>query len=218
VIPKRLHRVWLDDPLPDEFAGYGRRLVELHSGWEVREWRYTADLPPLCNQGLFDRAQQLCPRDWKRFRSDLLRLELLWLYGGIYVDCDVEPLKPFDPLLGCEAFVVWSPNRHRGGRVLTQAVIGAAAQHPFVAACIAAAAGSVERHGGKPLAQVVGPHMVQRVFESGEWPGVLALPEQTFGPQSIRDRDAGRPVDLDGALGWHHWANSRDRRHGGVEA
>lgn len=27
---------------------------------------------------------------------DLLRIELLNIYGGIYIDCDTYPLKPFD--------------------------------------------------------------------------------------------------------------------------
>jgi mannosyltransferase OCH1-like enzyme len=219
VIPRVLHRIWLDDPLPDEFAGYGRRLAQLHPGWELQEWRSTADLPlpSLRNWALFDQGREVCPRDWKRFRSDLLRLELLWLYGGIYVDCDVEPLRPFDPLLDHQAFVVWSPNRGPGGqRLLTQAVIGATPGHPFIGACLDAVAGSVRDHAGKPLAQMVGPWMVHRVWESSGWPDVAALPERTFGPQSNRDRNRGLPVDLDGAFGWHRWANTRDRRRGGV--
>lgn len=30
---------------------------------------------------------------------DVLRLELLNVYGGIYVDCDTFPLKPFDDIM-----------------------------------------------------------------------------------------------------------------------
>jgi len=216
-IPRVLHRIWLDDPMPAELAGYGAQLAALHEGWELRDWRSTAELPPLRNQELFDRAEELCPRDWKRFRSDLVRLELLWLYGGIYLDCDVEPLRPLDPLLDHAAWVVWSPNRGpHGRRLLTQAVLGSEPGHPFMDACIAAAPPSVDRYGGRPLAQVVGPWMVHRVWESQQWPDVAVLPARAFGPQSNRDRDRGMPVDLDGAFGHHKWANTRDHRKGGV--
>ena len=30
---------------------------------------------------------------------DILRLELLNLHGGLYVDCDTYPIKPFDDAL-----------------------------------------------------------------------------------------------------------------------
>lgn len=39
---------------------------------------------------------------------DILRLELLNIYGGIYVDCDTFPLKPFDEaLFNHEKFLVY---------------------------------------------------------------------------------------------------------------
>jgi mannosyltransferase OCH1-like enzyme len=216
MIPAVAHRIWLDDPLPATFERYWQRFAELHPGWELHDWRSTADVPQLINQDPFDAAREITD-DWKRFQADLLRLELLWLYGGVYVDADVEPLKPLDPLLGAEAFIAYSPNRRRDGkRLLTQAVMAARPQHPFIEACIEAVPGSVERYRGKSLAMMVGPHMVHRVWESREWPDVLTLPEQTFHPQSIRDRDHGRPADLDGAYAWHRWNNSARRRGKGA--
>src|SRR6478609_278800 len=38
-------------------------------------------------------------------KSDILRYELVWRYGGIYVDSDMEPLRPIGELLnGVNAF------------------------------------------------------------------------------------------------------------------
>lgn len=37
--------------------------------------------------------------------SDYLRLWILFNYGGIYLDTDVEVLKKFDPLLKNEGFI-----------------------------------------------------------------------------------------------------------------
>lgn len=219
MIPRILHRIWLDDPMPAEFADYGEQLRALHpAGWEVREWRSSCEVPRalLQTKDLWDRARDICPADWKRFRSDLLRLELLWLQGGIYVDCDLAPLRPFDPLLAHQAFVPWSPNRGPGGRrLLTQAVLGARRAHPWIGACLAGLPAAVDRYGGRPLAQMIGPHHVTRVWRRHP-EEVTVLDERSFGPQSNRDRDRRRPVDLTGAYGWHRWANSRDMRHGGV--
>lgn len=216
MIPRIIHRVWLDDPMPDEFASYGARWADLHPDWTLIDWRHDADLPPLINQPLYDQAETLCPRDWKRFRSDLVRLELLHLYGGVYADCDVEPLKPLDPLLDHPAWIAWSPNRGPNGeRVLTQAIMAAEPGNRWIMNCIYRAPEAVERHRGKPLAQVIGPWHVTRVWRDNTH-AVTVLPERTFHPQSIRDRDRGRPVDLDGCYGWHRWCNTRDNRKGGV--
>lgn len=215
-VPKILHRIWLnpgDDPMPPVFVGYGRQWAKLHPGWECREWCNPAALPPLRNQDLFDRAQEVCPRDWKRFQADILRLELLWLYGGIYVDTDVEPLRPVDDLLSRGVIVAWSPNRGRdGSRLLTQAVIGAEPRHPFIGACLDELPRSVERYRRRPLAQMIGPHMVTRVWQS-TLHGVRPLPERTFYPQSIRARARGRRVDAAGAYTIHRW-NTTLRRAG----
>ena len=40
------------------------------------------------------------------FKADLIRLEVLYRYGGIYLDSDVELFRPLDPLLDLDAFAV----------------------------------------------------------------------------------------------------------------
>lgn len=216
MVPRLLHRIWLDDPVPDEVAAYGRDWARLHPEWRIREWRDSAGLPPLRNRDLFDNARQIAPKDWKRFQADLLRLELLWLYGGVYADCDVQPLRAFDPLLSNRrAIVAYSPNRFRGKKILTQAVLASVPAHEWIDACIAGMPGSVCRYRGKPLAQMAGPHHVHRVWKQYHH-GVTVLPSWYFYPQSNRDRDAGRPVHLGDAYAWHKWANTRDNRRGGV--
>jgi len=212
-----LHRIWLDDPMPAEFAGYGERWQELHPDWFMFEWRDSAELPPLRNQDLFDAARDVCPNDWKRFQADLLRLELLWRYGGVYADTDVEPLRPFDDLLdGVEAFAAWSPNRGAGGRrLLTQAVLGATVGHPWIGACIEAIPDAVARYGDRPLAQMIGPHHVTRVWEQ-QPEGVTVFDEAMFYPQSNRQRDRGEPPDLTESWAWHRWNTSLRKRGKGL--
>lgn len=219
MIPSTIHRVWLDDPMPTEFEEYGRRWRELHPGWEVIDWRRSSDLPNLVNQDHFDRARELCPKDWKRYQSDLLRLELLWQYGGVYVDTDVEPLKPLDDLvngLPTGAFASWSPNKAGNTRLLTQFILGSTPGHPWVKACIDGIPDATRAYGDRPLAQMIGPHHVTRVWRDRP-EDVTVFEPYVFGPQSNRDRDRGRKPDLSRAYAWHRWANSRDNRRGGVK-
>lgn len=55
------------------------------------------------------------------FAADYIRLYALYNYGGIYLDCDVEVIKPFDDLLERSYFV----GRETHKNVIEAAVIGA---------------------------------------------------------------------------------------------
>lgn len=221
-IPRIIHRIWLDESMPERFEEYGRMWQSMHEGrgWKVMDWRDSSQLPPLINQDIFDQARYLCPRDWKRFQADLLRLELLYLYGGIYVDTDCEPLKPFDPLtFDRQVLIAHSPNKFQGTRILTQAVIGSSPGHPFIRDCIRALPDSVERFRDRPLAQMIGPHMITRVWKDGGWKHsgmVKPVPSYWFYPQSNEARDKGREPDLRKSYCWHRWNNTLRKKGQGL--
>ena len=216
-IPRIIHRVWLDDPMPARFAEHGERWAELHPGWEVRDWMRTVDLPPLHNAQLFERARAYTS-DWKRWQADVLRLELLAQFGGVYVDVDCRPLRCLGPLLeGVRCFAGYSPNRGPGGRrLLTQAVLGSVPDHPFIRACISRMQGSVDRHRNQHIAQVTGPWHITRVYESDEWPDVTTFDEGVFYPVSIAARDRGEEVDTGEAYVTHGWNTTARKRGIGV--
>ena len=91
-IPRRLHLIWLGRArFPSQEVV--DRWAALHPTWSIHVWR-DAD---------FDRvvtfsARFLHLRD-VRVRSDVLRLELLYRYGGVYIDDDVVPLRALDALV-----------------------------------------------------------------------------------------------------------------------
>lgn len=201
-IPRVVHRVWLGDSLPERFATYGEQWRRLHPDWKITDWQDYDALPPLRNQGLFDQAERLYPSDWKRFEADLLRLELLWLHGGVYSDTDVEPLRPIDDLLRGHSCVVGrSPQHRRGEHPITNAVMAATPGHPYVGALIDGIPAAMREHGRKTLAQSVGPWHLTRTYEAGDWSDVTVLSaDELYGEDWLR----------------HDWNTAARRRGEGV--
>jgi mannosyltransferase OCH1-like enzyme len=123
VIPRILHQIWLGpDPLPEQFARYTETWRKHHPTWEMRMWT-EENLPrDLRRKEAADRLR--APAE----RSDILRLELLFRHGGVYVDTDVECRAPIDDVLaGVEFFVA----ELKPGRVGT-ATMGSVAHHPLL--------------------------------------------------------------------------------------
>ena len=83
MIPKILHRVWLDERIPDRFEAYWDRFRDLHPGWVLVTWSTSESLSWMTNLDLFTRQTT-----WAG-KSDIARYEILNRYGGIYVDTDV---------------------------------------------------------------------------------------------------------------------------------
>jgi len=102
MIPKIIHQVWIGDQ--------SKRPVELlnsikamNPSWEYNLW--TEDnLPELQLQHLIDAV----PHNDNSAKCDLIRYELLYKYGGFYVDADSVAVKPFpDWLLDNDSFACW---------------------------------------------------------------------------------------------------------------
>ncbi len=70
--------------------------------------------------------EALSAKKWA-FVSDYARLKVLALYGGIYLDTDVELLKPLDQFLNQSAFLGFE-----SATFVATCVIGCVPNHPFI--------------------------------------------------------------------------------------
>jgi inositol phosphorylceramide mannosyltransferase catalytic subunit len=124
LIPRIFHQIWIGpDPLPDEFLAYQDTWRSRHPDWELRFWT-DANLPDGLRR----------PESYEQLRSpveraDILRLEVVWRFGGVYVDADFECLRSIEPLIGDADFFI---GRAKPGRV-NNALFGAVAGHPILA-------------------------------------------------------------------------------------
>ena len=124
-IQRRIHQVWLGGEVPEHLKRFMRSVREKHPDWEYRLWRDD------------DLAELGIDRDWgKNFPhpaqfSEAVRLKVVLDHGGIYLDCDVEALRPMDPFLRYPAFAAMAKDPDPEDRVC-DAVFGAVRWHPWI--------------------------------------------------------------------------------------
>lgn len=118
MIPKTIHYIWLGGKPKSKLTEvcintWKRKLPN----YRIIEWNESnIDLQNLCNDNRFlKRCVEL--KLWA-FVSDYLRLWILENQGGIYLDTDVEVLKPFDSLLDLHVFMGYEANNYVGTAVI----------------------------------------------------------------------------------------------------
>jgi len=180
------HQIWLGDkPLPKEYAEYQRTWRKLNPGWTIRTWT-EADLPRDLRRP--EAAERLrAPAE----RADILRLEILWREGGVYVDTDFECLKPIASLVDGHDFVI---GLAKPGRV-NNAFIAAAAGHPLLDRALAELKPRAFHGYSKDAA---GPTFLDRLLEGAD--GVTFLEPELLYPRT--------PAAQQHAYAVHHEARS----------
>ena len=88
-IPRVFHQIWIGPkPLPEKYKRWQKTWQSI-PGWTYKLWT-DKDVQqfPLINQDAYYREKNLGAR------ADILRLEILYREGGVYIDTDFECLKP----------------------------------------------------------------------------------------------------------------------------
>jgi len=197
--------------MPEHYREYGRRWEKLHPGWEVRLWT-DEDFADgwLENQDLFDGAESFVPADAVgQFRSDVARYEILARFGGVYADCDVEPLKALDPLLDVEAFAGWEQE----GLFVGNTIIGGVPGAEFWRRMIPAVAGASRSNKGKAATWLSGPRVVTRLRSESDVP-LTVYPQHYFFPYSYKDLQSSPELkEYPDSYAVHHWGHQRELRN-----
>ena len=101
MIPKIIHYIWFSDP-----PNYPDDVVECINSWkdklpdyEIKLWNTKNFDISVCRY-----VQEAYQEKKFAFASDYVRLWVLYNYGGIYLDSDIEVLKNFDDLLDNKGF------------------------------------------------------------------------------------------------------------------
>lgn len=182
--PQIIHRIWFGGSMPEEYVENGKRWRELHPDWQFLEWTDKSSIPPLINQKFFDNAKKYYPHDWKRFKSDIFRLEILNIFGGLYTDTDSNPLQNIEPLIDDSSWIAArSPQHVKGHHPIANGFIACTPRHPFTRHLLRRMDYSLKFWGHKSLARSIGPWHVTREYETNPqaWPSVTILgPDQLY--------------------------------------
>lgn len=134
MIPHIIHYCWFGgNPLPESarrcIASWNKYLP----GYEIKQWdesNYDVHKIPYTHEAY--EAKKFA------FVSDYARFDILYQYGGIYFDTDVEVLKPLDdiiskgPFMGREAGSRMSAYGHPNGLAVAPGLaLGVEARHPL---------------------------------------------------------------------------------------
>jgi len=193
-IPRILHRV-VPKNTTDEVERWWVEFEALHPGWEMKTWRDPLDPAEF----------PLTSPSWDRVKNgaqlaDLVRLEVVLRYGGIYVDSDVEPYRSLEPLLPLSAFACWEDRK-----TIPNAVFGAAPNHPAIRMCLEFALARMDLGTWE-----AGPWVTTEVLAFRD--DVLTLPPGSFYPYHYTEKKTKRNADHMMEQPWsfaaHHWAGS----------
>ena len=101
MIPKKIHYIWLGgNPLPDMVLKCMESWKKFCPDYEIIRWdesNLNLDINRYCREA-YDAKKYA-------FASDVLRYFIIKEHGGIYLDVDVELIKPIDDLLQNKAFM-----------------------------------------------------------------------------------------------------------------
>lgn len=124
VIPKIIHGIWFSgSPMPELYRRCLESWKKNAPDYDIRIWNLETYDPDQC---LFF-EQAIDHRNWA-FASDYARADLLRRYGGIYLDLDVEMLRPIDDLIYNDAYMSFESL----DRIECGSGMGARPGHPII--------------------------------------------------------------------------------------
>lgn len=88
-IPLIVHQIWLGPRIPKHLISMIGVWQQLPAPWQYKLWtEKEIEALELTNYDLYAKADNYAEK------SDIVRYEILLRYGGVYVDCDVDLIRP----------------------------------------------------------------------------------------------------------------------------
>jgi mannosyltransferase OCH1-like enzyme len=191
--------------VPESLQELQRTWIEHHTGngWTYILWTDdNTENMQLYNRCFYDATENHASK------SDLLRYEILYNYGGIYVDMDFECLAPLDDLLCYDFFAGLEPLSH-GPVQAGNALIASRPGHPILKHCMETVKDDWLLYG---IVNQTGPtHFTRSFYAAGNQDGNrdIAFPSFYFYPIDCYEiRNTMRGWSQPGVFGIHWWAGS----------
>jgi mannosyltransferase OCH1-like enzyme len=185
MIPKKIHYVWVGGKMPETQERYVESWRAHNPDYELVLW----------NESNIDFSIDFVARAYKEKKwakvADFVRLWAVHEHGGIYLDTDVEVVKPLDPLLRHHCFYGFQLEQHPTDWVCN-AVFGAEKGHWFIAKALEHLQHSPKALFGIERPTQFGPKLVTRLLrdeglrsyspDGVQVRDIFVLPTQAFYP------------------------------------
>ncbi len=224
IIPRIIHQTWRTADVPPEWSRLAATWRAHHPDWEFRLWT-DADNGRLVAEHYPELAVQYASCSYGSQRADFARYLILHRHGGVYVDLDMDCLRPLDPLLeGRTCVLTEEPADHAArigrSRMVSNGFIAASPAHPFmerVLGLLKVRNLQVVKHA--EVLTSTGPVMLGEALAGADL-DIKILTEGAFSPLTSNDPELiqlheGRNVEAirarcleRGAWAIHYWSNS----------
>ena len=178
-IPKIIHQIWIgSSPCPTNLT---KTWKEKHPDFEYILWT-EAELET--QQIHFECRHQIQLIPEINGKADIIRWELLWKFGGYFVDADSICIEPFDQFFeGRTAFATYENENNRKGLIAT-GTMGFRPKHPLVRDIIEWIKNEKNEKTIKEMRAwySVGPALLTKFIDTGKYPDFTVYPSYCFLP------------------------------------
>ena len=222
-----IHRFWAGPkPMPQEYRDYGEAWRDLNPEWSLFDWdiqllKEFSDLHPVFNDLIRRDAGRQGIELYVQL-ADVIGYALVREFGGVYVNCDMQPVRPL-PELPNKA---WASYENTSDWRIVNAAIGA--PHPWDPFWVSLLEALPGRYFANPTAEMVettGPALLtdHAHLHADQ---IHIFPVETFNPVHWKQVETGGDASgwvnshnyPEGTIAVHHWGHKKDQRTNVVEA
>jgi mannosyltransferase OCH1-like enzyme len=224
---KKIHRFWAGPEMPEEYKYYGTEWLALNPGWELIDWtQEQAEEQGIINRHVWDDLA-IAPEGATTHdvalatqRADVLAYELVYKYGGLYVNTDIQPIKPLSELFRYDMNLQTMPmaTRETNDNWVTNGVLWAPEEGmSFWADVIEHLSARYPRLKRRPMNEVTGPYLLTWVY--GLRPNdLIVLDHEYFNPIYLDKVPLGKKMEFKMSdlpaktIGVHKWGHRTNMR------
>jgi hypothetical protein len=225
-IPRIIHQTWKTREVPDKWKGFHESWKKHHPEWRHVLWT-DEDNMKFIEEHFPEFFATFTAYSYPIQRVDAVRYFILYKYGGVYADLDIECLRPIGPLLDSRSFVLgYEPAEHARGHgersMICNAFMASVPTHPFLEETISALKKinpKIRDH--REVLTTTGPLMLSRVLREYHGGDVTVLGDEVLYPLTNDSRDRDNLIHGDdasasikrrcaerGAYAIHYWSNT----------
>lgn len=216
-IPQIIHQIWLGSSVPERFHQWMQSWAAWN-GWEYKLWTdKDIETFPLYNRKLYDQSQNYGEK------ADILRYEILFQEGGLYVDVDFECLQPeyfeylhrtLDCYGGIEPLLhIYGSQPNAKSPIIGNALLAAKPGHPLFKKLVEGLEQNVQQTSGLCPILSTGPaylsKCVMQYLPSNMSEKIVFFPATYFFPSSYHCKHSSKEIIVfPESAAIHYWVGS----------